>query len=111
MRPGGVHDFYSILAVSPDATDEQLRVAYEQQLEHWDPRRNHSADAVQTYEAVRFAYQVLSNPEKRALYDRWSGYDEERAAAAAPAAEAAAPSPPQPAVPAPASANTPPCQR
>jgi hypothetical protein len=104
MRPGGVHDFYSILAVSPDATDEQLRVAYEQQLEHWDPRRNHSADAVQTYEAVRFAYQVLSNPEKRALYDRWSGYDEERAAAAAPAAEVAAPSPPQPAVPAPASA-------
>jgi molecular chaperone DnaJ len=65
-------DFYEVLHVSRDASDQQLKAAYRKQAMKYHPDRNpgdHTAE--EKFKECSEAYQVLSDPEKRAAYDRY----------------------------------------
>jgi len=64
-------DFYSILEVSPDATQEQIKRAYRQLAQKLHPDANPGdTTAEDRFKDVSEAYATLSNPEERKEYDQ-----------------------------------------
>jgi curved DNA-binding protein CbpA len=62
-------DLYDVLGVTRSASDHDIQEAYRKlALEH-HPDRNRSPEAELRFKEVSEAYSVLSDPEKRALYD------------------------------------------
>jgi len=65
-------DYYTILGVSRDASLEDIRRAYRQMALKYHPDRSPGdSQAEQRFKEAAEAYEVLSDPEKRSLYDRW----------------------------------------
>lgn len=67
-------DYYELLGVARDADGETLKKAFRKLAIQYHPDRNNAADAEEKFKAINEAYAVLSNPEKRAQYDRF-GHD------------------------------------
>ena len=65
-------DYYEVLGVSRDASDQELKSAYRKQALKHHPDRNpgdHAAE--EKFKQASEAYQVLSDADKRAAYDRY----------------------------------------
>jgi molecular chaperone DnaJ len=65
-------DYYDVLGVSRDASDQELKSAYRKQAMKYHPDRNpgnHAAE--EKFKEASEAYQVLSDADKRAAYDRY----------------------------------------
>jgi molecular chaperone DnaJ len=65
-------DYYEVLGVSRDASDQELKSAYRKQAMKYHPDRNpgdHAAE--EKFKEASEAYQVLSDSDKRAAYDRF----------------------------------------
>lgn len=63
-------DYYRILGVSRDAPLERVKKAYRKLARKFHPDVSKEADAEPRMKEVNEAYAVLSDPEKRAAYDR-----------------------------------------
>ncbi len=64
-------DYYSILGVSADASQEDIRKAYRKLAkEHHPDRHGGSKEAEEKFKRISDAYNVLGNPEKRKQYDQ-----------------------------------------
>src|SRR5579884_2148696 len=67
-------DYYKILGVSKNASDEEIKKAYRRLARQYHPDRNHGdKQAEERFKEVSQAHDVLSDPEKRKAYDRGSG--------------------------------------
>jgi molecular chaperone DnaJ len=65
-------DYYQVLGVSRDATDQDLKSAYRKLAMQYHPDRNPgNAEAEEKFKEASEAYQVLCDPQKRAAYDRY----------------------------------------
>ncbi len=65
-------DFYEILGVEKSATQEDLKKAYRKLAMQYHPDRNpDNKDAEEKFKEAAEAYEVLSNDDKRARYDRF----------------------------------------
>jgi len=65
-------DYYEILEVSRDCTGAELKKAYRKLALKYHPDRNpDDKEAEEKFKLINEAYQVLSDDEKRALYDRY----------------------------------------
>jgi molecular chaperone DnaJ len=65
-------DFYEVLSVSRDANDQELKTAYRKLAMQYHPDRNpDDPTAEEKFKECSEAYQVLSDPDKRAAYDRY----------------------------------------
>ena len=65
-------DYYEVLGVSREAGDQELKSAYRKQALRYHPDRNpgdHAAE--EKFKEASEAYQVLSDADKRAVYDRY----------------------------------------
>jgi curved DNA-binding protein CbpA len=80
--------YYDILRVSRATAPEGVRKAYRSLAQRYHPDKLHgSDDAARVMAALNEAYAVLSDPGKRALYDRSIEGAPQRAAARRPAAQ------------------------
>ncbi len=65
-------DYYEVLSVSRDASDQELKTAYRKLAMQFHPDRNpDDPTAEEKFKECGEAYSVLSDPEKRAAYDRY----------------------------------------
>ncbi|XP_031257265.1 uncharacterized protein LOC116115245 [Pistacia vera] len=63
-------DFYKILEVDYDATDEKIRLNYRRLALKWHPDKHNGDSAVtEKFQEINEAYKVLSDPAKRIEYD------------------------------------------
>ena len=76
----GAGDYYKILKVNRDATDEELRKAYKRLAMKWHPDKNNHQHPLKKEESeakfkqISEAYDVLSDPKKRQIYDFYGHY-------------------------------------
>jgi molecular chaperone DnaJ len=65
-------DYYEVLSVSRDASDQELKTAYRKLAMQYHPDRNPDDPSAEgKFKECSEAYQVLSDAEKRAAYDRY----------------------------------------
>lgn len=63
------NDYYQILGIPRDSSNEQIRRAYRIRAKLLHPDINKKENAKQLFQLLNEAYQVLVNPEKRRWYD------------------------------------------
>ena len=63
-------DLYEVVGVSRDATDDEIKKAFRKQARKLHPDVNKSPNAEEEFKELNEAYDVLSDPNKRAYYDR-----------------------------------------
>ncbi|AEB12245.1 molecular chaperone DnaJ [Marinithermus hydrothermalis] len=65
-------DYYAILGVSRDASQDEIKRAYRKLALKYHPDKNPGdKEAEERFKEINEAYSVLSDPEKRAQYDRF----------------------------------------
>lgn len=64
-------DYYEVLGVAREATPEEIKRAYRQAALKYHPDRNREPGAEQSFKEAAEAYEILSDSEKRARYDRY----------------------------------------
>ncbi|MCS7166561.1 MAG: molecular chaperone DnaJ [Gemmatales bacterium] len=68
----GKRDYYEVLGVRRNATEEEIKRAYRELAKRYHPDRNPGdEEAAEKFKEVTEAYEVLIDPEKRARYDRY----------------------------------------
>src|ERR1700686_5761664 len=70
---GNQPDYYEILGVARDAAADQMKPAYRKAALRWHPDRNpdNKEEAERNFRLASEAYSVLSDPQKRSIYDRF----------------------------------------
>jgi len=64
-------DYYEILGVSKNASEAEIKSAYRKKALEWHPDRNKSSEAAEKFKEINKAFEVLSDPKKRELYDQY----------------------------------------
>lgn len=64
-------DYYEVLGVSKNASEQEIKTAYRKQALKWHPDRNKETGATEKFKEVNKAYEVLSNPQKKQMYDQY----------------------------------------
>lgn len=63
-------DYYEVLGVRFDATDDELRSAWRVAAKRWHPDTNRSPEAHRMMARVNEAWEILGDPDQRAKYDK-----------------------------------------
>ena len=63
-------DLYELLGVARDADADAIKKAYRRLARQYHPDVNPDPEAQERFKEVSLAYEVLSDPQKRAAYDR-----------------------------------------
>jgi molecular chaperone DnaJ len=65
-------DYYEVLGVQRNATEQELKSAYRKLALQYHPDRNPGDNgSEEKFKEINEAYAVLSNPDNRARYDRY----------------------------------------
>jgi molecular chaperone DnaJ len=71
MATSAKRDYYEVLGVSRDADEDAIKKAYRRLAMKHHPDRNPDKGAEEKFKEAKEAYEVLSDAEKRASYDRY----------------------------------------
>ena len=64
-------DYYEVIGVGRDASDEEIKRAFRKLALEYHPDRNRKVGAEERFKEINEAYQVLSDSKKRSAYDRF----------------------------------------
>ncbi len=64
-------DYYEVLGIPRTATAEEIKQAYRSLARKYHPDVSKEPDAEERFKEINAAYEVLSDPDKRAMYDRY----------------------------------------
>lgn len=67
-------DFYEVLGVSKTASNDEIKKSFRKLAMKYHPDRNKEPDAEAKFKEINEAYQVLSDPKQRQIYDQF-GHD------------------------------------
>jgi len=73
---GKFQDHYAILGIDPKSDSETIQRAYTKLAQKYYPNNSATANA-EMFEAVNMAYETLSDPELRAVFDKLKGVGQE----------------------------------
>jgi molecular chaperone DnaJ len=82
-RSSTKRDYYEVLSVTRNASDDDIKKAYRRLALQYHPDRNSAPEATERFKEATEAYQVLSDAEKRSMYDRFGHAAFDRAAGGA----------------------------
>ncbi|MDC9031915.1 molecular chaperone DnaJ [Columbia Basin potato purple top phytoplasma] len=68
-------DYYDVLQVSRNASEEEIKSSYRKLVKKYHPDVSKESNAAEKFKEVQEAYQVLSNPQKRSDYDNFGHQD------------------------------------
>ena len=68
-------DYYEVLGVSRDASQEEIKKAYRTLAKKYHPDVSTDPNATEKFAEIQVAYDCLSNPDKKANYDRFGTED------------------------------------
>lgn len=71
-------DFYKILEVDKSASQDEIKKAYRKLALKWHPDKNpdNMTEADKKFKEISEAYHILSDPEKKKIYDQYGTFDE-----------------------------------
>jgi hypothetical protein len=69
MASRTIKDYYAILGITPNATPEEVRIAFRNMARMYHPDRNTAPDAEERFKDINDAYERLADPQKRQAYD------------------------------------------
>jgi len=101
-----IKDYYAILGIKPNATPEEVRIAFRNMARIYHPDRNSAPDAEERFKDINDAYERLADPQKRQTYDELLNVSASTEAVATPPTPSTAETPP-PAPTSPASVTPP----
>lgn len=64
-------DYYEVLGISKGATEQEIKKAYRSLAKKYHPDVNKDSDAESKFKEINEAYEVLSDPQKKATYDQF----------------------------------------
>ena len=62
-------EYYQVLEVSPDADARTIKLSYRDRAKEWHPDYNKAENAMEHFQKISVAYDVLQDEEKRLTYD------------------------------------------
>ena len=64
-------DYYTILQIQKNASQNEIKMQFRQLAKKWHPDKKQSDDAEEKMAQINMAYEVLSNPKRREMYDQY----------------------------------------
>lgn len=71
-------NLYEELEITKESTQEEIKKAYKKLAMRWHPDKNqHDPSATEKFQRISHAYSILSDPKKKAYYDKYGKLDED----------------------------------
>ena len=64
-------DYYEVLGVSKDASSEEIKKSYRKLAKKYHPDINKEKGAEEKFKEINEAYEILSDPQKKQIYDQY----------------------------------------
>ena len=64
-------DYYKMLDIPRNASEDEMRKAYRKMALKYHPDKNKSPEAEEKFKEIAEAYEVLSDPQKREIFDKY----------------------------------------